>query len=307
MNMKIAFRTALMAVALVACVPSFAQNKEVPASTVLVSGPAGQVTLAELELIANEMVPPARRAEFWSNPEAVGRLARSIYAQRALASDATKESLDKSAEGAIYLKLIRERALTELFMQQRVRAKTPDDKAVDAYGRSEYKAKPERFASPEEIHVRHILLPVAQDGSDDAKVKERAEQLIAQLRKGADFGKLASELSADKGSAARGGDLGFFARGRMVPQFDQAAFALQKKGDLSQPVKTQFGYHIIELLDRKKAGTMPYEDAQPILREEMLGKINGEERMKVWGAAESQGKVNDEAVGALTKKKGSAR
>ena len=127
-----------------------------------------------------------------------------------------------------------------------------------------------------------------------------------QLRKGADFAKLASEQSADKGSAARGGDLGFFQRGRMVPAFEQAAFGLQKKGDLAGPVKTDFGYHIIELLARKPAGTLPYEEAQPVLREEMLSKINSEERVKVWGAAESAGKVNEEEVARVVKSTGGA-
>jgi peptidyl-prolyl cis-trans isomerase C len=301
--MKSTLRLALASAALSFCCVVAAQPAR---DTVIVSGPAGQVTLAELEQIAKEMVPPERRAEFWANPDAMGRLARSIYAQRALAADAAKEGLDKAAEGATYLKLIRERAMTELLMQQRVRAKTPADKAVDAYGRSEYKAKPERFAVPEQVHARHILLAVAKDGSDDAKVKAKADELLAQLRKGADFAKLASEQSADKGSAARGGDLGFFQRGRMVPAFEQAAFGLQKKGDLAGPVKTDFGYHIIELLARKPAGTLPYEEAQPVLREEMLSKINSEERVKVWGAAESAGKVNEEEVARVVKSKGGA-
>ncbi|MDR1969707.1 MAG: peptidylprolyl isomerase [Burkholderiaceae bacterium] len=300
--MQFIFRMALASAAVSACCLAAAQGA--PDSPPLVTGPAGQVTLDELDVLAKEMVPPARRTEFWSNPEQIGQLARSIYAQRALAQDALKEGLDKSAEGAAHLKLTRERALTELVMQQRVRAKTPNDKALDTYARSEYKAKPERFVLPEQVHARHILLAVAADGSNDAAVKAKAQELIAELRKGADFAKLASTQSIDKGSAARGGDLGFFARGSMVPEFEQAAFALQKKGDLSAPVKTQFGYHIIELIEHKAAGTQSFEEALPILREELLGKVNTEERMKAWRAAEGAGKVNDEEIARLAKAKG---
>lgn len=303
MNSKLTMRTWCAVALLVGA--GAAQAQDAPAAgaatAAIVSGPAGQVTLAELELIANEMVPPARRSEFWSNPEAVGRLARSIYAQRALAADATKAGLDKTAQGAAYLKLIRERALTELAMQQQVRAKAPDTKTLDAYARSEYKANPKRFATPEQVHVRHILLPVAKDGSDDAAVKTKAGDLLAQLRNGADFAKLAAEHSADKANAQRGGDLGFFARGRMVPAFDNAAFALQKKGELGGPVRTDFGYHIIELVERRPAGRQTLEQAQPALNEELLGKINTEERLKAWGAAEAAGKVNDDEVARIVK------
>jgi len=254
--------------------------------------------------MVSEIVPPDERARFWSTPESVARMARSIYAQRAVARDALQEGVDKASEDAVaYMNLYRERALTELLMQQRVRAKSTG-KMLDDLARTEYKATPERFSKPEQIHARHILLAVAKDGSDDAKVKAQAQELIDQIRKGADFAKLATEQSADKGSAARGGDLGFFARGRMAPDFERAAFALQKKGDLSAPVKTEFGYHVIELLERKPASTQPLEEALPVLREELREKINTKERTNIWKAAESTGKIDDDAVARLVKAKG---
>jgi peptidyl-prolyl cis-trans isomerase C len=302
MKMKHSLRLALAGAAVSLSCLVAAQDAPEP-SDVVVSGPAGQVTLAELELMTNEAVPLQHRAEFWSSPDNIARMARILYVQRAAAQAAEKENLGKDGAGALYLKLMRERALTELLMQQRVRAKTPDSKALDGLARIEYKAKPERFAAPEQIHARHILLAVAKDGSDDAKVKAQAEDLIAQLRHGADFAKLAQEYSTDKGSAARGGDLGFFQRGRMVPPFEDAAFALQKKGDLSAPVKTQFGYHIIELVERKPADTQPFDAVLPTLREEMLSKLNSEERAKTWSAIEAEGKVDDEAVARVVKTK----
>jgi peptidyl-prolyl cis-trans isomerase C len=303
MKMSFTIRLAAGVAAAVCSLAVFAQGAPAP-TAVVISGPVGQVTLAELELMAREMVPPARRAEFWSSADAIGTLARSLYAQRVIAQDALKKGLDKTGDGPAYLQLTRDRALSELLMQQLVRARMPSDKALDEMARVEYKARPERFAQPEQAHARHILLAVARDGSDDAKARAQAEDLLTRLHKGADFAELAAEYSADKGNAARGGDLGFFPRGRMVPEFDQAVFALQKKGDLSTPVKTQFGYHVIELIERKEAGTLSFEEALPMLREEALDAINQEERLKVWKEAEAAGKINDGEVARLVKEQG---
>ena len=149
---------------------------------------------------------------------------------RLLAAEAQATGADATPEGQAYLKLLRERALTELLLRQRERAVLPTDQALDAYARTEYKARPDRFRQPDQVQARHILLAVAPDGSDDAVVKARAEKLLADLRGGADFAALARAQSADKGSAARGGDLGRFGPGKMVPEFDAAVFALRQPG-----------------------------------------------------------------------------
>ena len=139
----------------------------------------------------------------------------------------------------------------------------PSEATLREYARTEYDRFPERYTDQkEQVKVRHILLPVAADGSDDAAVQAKAQALLAQLRGGADFAALAREYSSDKGSASRGGELGWFARGRMVPAFEAAAFALQKPGELSAPVKTQYGWHIIELLDRRPAGSVSVEQVR---------------------------------------------
>ncbi|MCB2037883.1 MAG: peptidylprolyl isomerase, partial [Ottowia sp.] len=194
-------------------------------SAVVVNGPVGPLTAGELDFVVRERVPADKRAEFWSSPEQVTRLATGVYAQRVMAADAAKEKLDQSPQGQTYLRLSRDRAMAELLMQERVKAAAPSEEAQKAFAQSEYKAKPERFTTPEEVHVRHILLPVAKDGSDAAAVKTKAEALLAELRKGANFEELAKTRSGDPGSASKGGDLGVFTRGRMVPEFEKAAFA----------------------------------------------------------------------------------
>src|SRR5215471_8003557 len=109
----------------------------------------------------------------------------------------------------------------------------------------------QQYSTPEQVRASHILLKT--EGKDDAAVKKQAEDLIAQLKKGADFAELAKKYSQDEESAKKGGDLDFFPHGRMVEEFDKVAFSL-KPGEMTDtPVKSQFGYHIIKVVDRKPA------------------------------------------------------
>lgn len=273
--------------------------QQASANPVVVSGPAGQVTLSEVETLASDMVPAAQRTEFWSNPESVERFARSVYTQRALAAEGLKAGVDKSSRGAEYLNLTRERALMTLWLDQAGKNAVPDDKALEAYARSEYRAKPERFETPEEVHARHILIPVAADGSDDATAKAKAEALLDELRKGANFEKMAKENSADKGSAERGGDLGFFPRGKMVPEFENAVFDLKKPGDLAGPVKTKFGYHILQLVERKPGSTKKLEEVLPQLKQEAADQLDGKARRGAWDAADAGAQVDTAGIKTL--------
>ena len=109
----------------------------------------------------------------------------------------------------------------------------------------------EQYSTPEQVRASHILLKT--EGKDDAVVKAKAEDVLKQAKSGADFAELAKKYSEDEGSAKNGGDLDFFGRGRMVPEFDTAVFAMEP-GTISDLVKTQYGYHIIKMTD-KKAGT----------------------------------------------------
>jgi len=107
----------------------------------------------------------------------------------------------------------------------------------------------ERLPREETVNASHILLKV-EDPSKDAAAKSRAEEVLKQVNAGGDFAELARKYSEDTGSAQQGGNLGSFPRGRMVSEFDNAAFAL-KPGEVSGLVKTQFGYHIIKVLGRE--------------------------------------------------------
>jgi len=118
-------------------------------------------------------------------------------------------------------------------------------------------------APHEEVHARHILVPT----------EEEAKQIIDQLKKGADFAKLASEKTTDPAGKTSGGDLGYFGEKDMVPEFAQAAFAL-KPGEFTQtPVKTQFGWHVIKVEDRRQAKPPTYEEVAPQIARQMAQEI----------------------------------
>jgi peptidyl-prolyl cis-trans isomerase C len=141
-------------------------------------------------------------------------------------------------------------------------AVTPKD--VDDF----YAKNPDKFKEPEAVHAAHILIrtPQGADAAAKAKAKAEAEATLKQVQGGGDFAKLAREKSQDPGSAPNGGDLNFFAKGQMVPQFEEAAFKL-KPGEVSPVVESPFGFHIIKMLERRPARTVPLEEARPQVTE----------------------------------------
>lgn len=128
--------------------------------------------------------------------------------------------------------------------------------------RTYYKENVDRMAGKEERRVSHILITASRDAaaSDREKARARAAELLAQVRKSpGSFAELAKKNSQDPGSAAQGGDLSFFARGAMVKPFEDAAFALNK-GEISEVVETDFGYHILQLTDIKAPRKPSFEE-----------------------------------------------
>jgi peptidyl-prolyl cis-trans isomerase D len=129
-----------------------------------------------------------------------------------------------------------------------------------------YNNNNEQYSTPEQVRASHILLKT--EGKDDAAVKAKAEDILKQARAGADFAELAKKYSEDEASAKNGGDLDYFGRGRMVAEFDQAAFAMQP-GQISDLVKTQYGYHIIKLVDKKAATTRPLSEVRQQIQDQL--------------------------------------
>ena len=139
-------------------------------------------------------------------------------------------------------------------------AVTPEQ--IDAF----YKSNPDRFKQGERVRASHILVTVPQgaDGPTKDKAREKAEGLLKQIKAGGDFAALAKANSADPGSAINGGDLGFFSPGQMVGPFNDVAFKLAP-GTVSDLVETQFGFHIIKVVEKQAGGVVPLDTVRPQL------------------------------------------
>jgi peptidyl-prolyl cis-trans isomerase C len=142
----------------------------------------------------------------------------------------------------------------------------------DAEIKDFYDKNPDKFKQEEQVRASHILIRVDQnaDAATKAKAKTQIESILKQARAGADFAGLAKKYSQD-GSAQQGGDLNYFSRGQMVPQFDAVAFKL-KTGQISDVVQTEFGYHIIKVTDHKAGRTVPFEEAKPQITQYLTGQ-----------------------------------
>jgi len=167
---------------------------------------------------------------------------------------------------------------------------------TDAQLHAAYSSNLDNFRTPERVHVRHILLDTRN--KSDAEKKQlltKAQDLLKQLNSGADFAQLAQKNSDDTNNAPKGGDLGWKGRGELVPDFEKAAFALQPK-QISGIVTTEFGYHIIQGLERESARVKPFDEVKAKLADEL----------KKQSVSEKMQSIGDQIQAALTKSPGSA-
>ncbi|MEO8216330.1 MAG: peptidylprolyl isomerase [Acidobacteriota bacterium] len=136
--------------------------------------------------------------------------------------------------------------------------------------RKQYEQSREAFKTGDSVRASHILIKVDASASpaEASAAKAKADALLAQLKAGADFATLAKANSADPGSAVKGGDLGFFQKNQMVPEFEQLAFSLPV-GQLSDVFKTQFGYHILKVTEKRPAGYAPFDEVKPQLERQI--------------------------------------
>ncbi len=228
--------------------------------TPLITGAGGlQATGDDVLAEAVHRLPAEVRAQALAVPGNVMQMATGVLMRRALAAEAEQAQLDRDPRIAAQLRLARERVLAEARLEQ-IDARGADPAALEKAALTEYRVQPEKFQTPEQIRVRHILID-----SRACDAEKRIEQLLQQVRGGADFAALAREHSQDPGSAGRGGDLGFFPRGRMAEEFDNAAFALKQPGEVSGIVRSQFGLHLIKLEERKPAARQPFEKVREAL------------------------------------------
>ncbi len=209
------------------------------------------IYLSELE-IAQQALPPQFRSMPLASvfPALLDRIADS----KLVVADAKKNKIDSDATFKKRMSFVEDQVIQDYWLQREIAKRITQDKMQQRYQEKLKSMPPE-----EEVHARHILVATEAEAKD----------LLAELKKGTPIEKLAKEKSTDKASGAEGGDLGWFKRSDMVKEFSDAAFAL-KKGEVSEaPIKTQFGYHVIKVEDRRQAPPPSFEEMAEQLREDL--------------------------------------
>ena len=192
-------------------------------------------------------------------PAVKDNIIRGIVSERLMLKEAERIDLADKPEVQQRLHAIRRQVLVQQLLKER-----NDDILTDANVKKAYEDIVRRNAGKEEVRARHILV----------ESKKEAEDIYKQLEnKKADFAKIAKEKSIDKGTAERGGDLGYFKQSDMVPEFSKAAYALDK-GEISKPVESPFGWHIIEVEDRRQLPIPTLAEARPDIEKKLIVESN---------------------------------
>jgi len=229
-------------------------------STVVARVNGYEITAKEVEMAAEDVaaqlanVPPKMRYPL---------IVQYLIERHLLAQKALKEGLADSEEYKRRVRFYQFKALRDAYFHQKIKPRITREKVRKIYEEETRKIKP-----VERVRARHILV----------STREEAEKVLRELEGGAKFADLARKYSKD-GSKEFGGDLGYFTFEEMVPEFSKAVFAL-KVGEVSRPVKTEYGWHIIKLEDRKKVGPRPFEQVAPsiealLLRQEVQKEVAG--------------------------------
>lgn len=227
-----------------------APAEPVSPDTVLATVGGEEITEGDLVLAAEELTQ-----ELQSIPadQRRGFLLTVLIDMKLMASAAREDGLADTPDFARRLAYLEDQTLRRAFFNSIVENRVTDEAIQTAY--DELVAD---FAPEPEVRARHILVPT----------EEQANEIRAEIEGGRDFADAAGEYGTD-GTRANGGDLGYFSTGMMVPEFEQAAMALEV-GELSQPVESQFGFHLIYLEDRRLSEAPPLEEVRPQVAQQVL-------------------------------------
>jgi peptidyl-prolyl cis-trans isomerase C len=219
--------------------------------TVIATVGGKPITEGDLGLAAEDIgqqlqqVPPDQQRAF---------LLSVLIDMKVMAEAARENGIDKSDEYASRVNFLEDKALRRIFFAEKIAAAVTPDTVKAAYDK--YVAD---FKPVEEVHARHILVAT----------EEEAKQVKADLDAGKPFEVEAMAKTTDPSGKQNGGDLGFFSAGQMVPEFEAAAFSLEV-GKVSEPVKSQFGWHIIKVEEKRQSAPQPYEQMQQQLGQQAI-------------------------------------
>lgn len=276
------------------------------ADKVLLQGPEVAITAEEFRTFAKGALTAEQLEDFAHNEQRGRELLAELYVMRVLEHEARQQGMDKDPQIQLKIRQGEMRLLANERLQAVADAAAEPN--YEALARETYLAERNQFKVPERVAVEHILIGI-NDERDDAQAQARAKEVLAKLKGGADFATLAAEYSDDPSVASNKGDMGYFTRGRMVKPFEDAAFAMSREGELSQPVKTQFGYHVIRFKGRKAEGIMPFDDVKADLIEQAKARHVAEvKRSKVaLIRADESIKVDQDAVSEFFRQQAQAK
>jgi peptidyl-prolyl cis-trans isomerase C len=215
------------------------------------------------EITQNDFMKEISRIPEWARDQFSGKdgkekLLDEIIKRELVYQDAKKMRLDNDPEYIDKVKEFEKMTLISLILKKEVEEKAKvDDAEVKAF----YDKNADKFTIGTKLRASHILVDTEQEAKN---IRER-------LEKGESFAKLAQMYSKDKGSASKGGDIGYFTSGQMVPEFERAVMGL-KIDEISQPVKTRFGYHIIKLTGVEKGESASFEQSKEAIRKQLLAE-----------------------------------
>lgn len=187
-------------------------------------------------------------------PEGIKNLVKELVNQELFYSQAIAEGLDKEEEFIEQLEKIKKQVLIQYTVNKLLSAVEVKEEEIKAF----YMSKQENFKTPEMVRASHILVDSEED----------ANSILEEINNGMAFEEAAKKYS-NCPSKERGGDLGEFPRGQMVQEFEEAAFSMEE-GQISEPIKTQFGYHIIKLVSRKEAAISPLEEVKEQIQNHLI-------------------------------------
>ena len=200
-------------------------------------------------------VPEWARSQF-TDKEGKMKFLDELIKRELIYQNAKKMRLNKDKDYVAKVEEFKKMTLLSLIINKEVEQKARvDDAEIKAF----FDENKDKFTVGTQVRASHILV----------ETEKEAKDILERIGKGESFAALAKSLSKDKGSAEKGGDLGYFGRGKMVPEFEKAALAL-KPGEISDPVRTRFGYHIIKLTDIKKGKPADFEQTKESIRKQLI-------------------------------------
>ena len=254
-----------------------------------------QVSITNLDFEAElKRIPLEYRAEVLTSKARIAKLLENVLINKTLAARARSAGIDREPMMAKQIEM----AADKLLAQEQINrvSKTITIPNFDARARELYLVDIEKYTLPAKVHVSHILIDTK------ARTPEEALQRIKQVREqalgGKKFEELALEYSDDPSAKGNKGDLGFFEAGKMVKPFSDAAFAMSSPGDISEPVKTIFGYHIIQLHEKQPKKIRSLEEVKGQIIQGEREKFLNEYRKTIVGGIlnDPSLKLNEEAV-----------